>query len=78
MVEDKKYGVSEAFCPSEENESCRESKCGRPIKFMQKCFIDHNNGELYCNSCGLVVRYERKKAQERINRGLPEIKINGE
>jgi hypothetical protein len=42
------------------------------------CSGDHEFGDLFCHSCGVCVRYERKKASQRESLGLPDIKINGE
>ena len=77
---DKKieYGLIQTFCPHPENIDCSDKKCNRCIGFMQKCFIDHKTGELYCKDCGIMVRYERKKQSQRAALGMPEIKINGE
>lgn len=77
---DKKilFGMIETFSPYPEIEDCVDEKCGRPIKFMEKCFIDQQTGDLYCVNCGVCIRYERKKAEQREKLGLPEIKINGE
>ena len=72
------FGLIAAFSPHTESFNCEGLKCGRPIKFMEKCYIDHKTGSLYCQSCGACIRYERKKAAERKALGLPEIKINGE
>lgn len=72
------YGLIEAFSPYQELVDCEALKCGRPIKFMEKCFINHTDGSLFCQSCGVCIRYERKKADQREALGLPDIKINGE
>ena len=72
------YGLIETHSPHIDNLDCSGIKCGRPIKFMEKCFIDHEFGDLFCHSCGVCVRYERKKASQRESLGLPDIKINGE
>ncbi|MHA2083029.1 MAG: hypothetical protein ACXABD_04685 [Candidatus Thorarchaeota archaeon] len=79
MTERKiEFGLISASSPHLEITNCDAEKCGRPIKFMEKCFIDSANGAIYCNSCGVCTRYERQKAAERKSRGIPEIKINGE
>jgi len=80
MVDDRKvkFGLIETFCPAPENADCADFKCTKVIKFMDKCFIDHKTGELYCHECGVIHRYERKMAERRKQMGIPEVKINGE
>jgi hypothetical protein len=72
------YGLIKTYCPAPENSDCSDFKCTRIIKFMDHCFIDHSTGELYCQDCGTIQKYERKMAERRKNMGIPEIKINGE
>lgn len=72
------FGLIEAFSPHQEIVDCEALKCGRPIKFMDKCFMNAEDGSMYCKDCGICIRYERKKASQREALGLPEIKINGE
>jgi hypothetical protein len=43
-----------------------------------KTFCPSADGSIYCVQCGQVKRYERKKAEQRKELGLPEILINGE
>lgn len=71
------YGLIKTFCPSAEVSPCADEKCPKSVKFMEECFLDQD-GSIYCIQCGQVKRYERKKADQRKQLGLPEILINGE
>jgi RNase P subunit RPR2 len=62
------YGLIKTFCPSAETVSCSDEKCPKSV----------SDGSIYCVQCGQVKRYERKKAEQRKELGLPEILINGE
>ena len=68
----------ETVSPHPEKVDCSDDKCGRPIQFMEQCFIDGTTGEIFCHSCGVCVRYERKMAARRKDMGIPERRINGE
>jgi RNase P subunit RPR2 len=71
------YGLIKTFCPNAETVSCSDEKCPKTVSFMKECFLDQD-GSIYCVQCGQVKRYERKKAEQRKELGLPEILINGE
>lgn len=71
------YGLIKTFCPHPETISCSDEKCPKKVSFMNECFIDQD-GSIFCIQCGQVKRYERKKAEQRKQLGLPEILINGE
>jgi len=47
--------------------ACRDEKCNRMIEHEDPCFIDTwpDEGEVYCDSCGKCLRYERKMADRR-------------
>jgi hypothetical protein len=72
------FGLITTFSPYTDIIECCGLKCGRAVKFMEKCFIDQMTGNVLCKDCGQCIRYERKKAEERKRKGIPEIKINGE
>lgn len=44
---------------------CSDTKCGRMVVNGAKYFIDTNVDTIYCHACGLCLRYERKKAEQR-------------
>ena len=46
---------------------CKDSKCGRRVAHEDVCFVDthSDNGDIYCDSCGKCLRYERKMAARR-------------
>jgi hypothetical protein len=58
------YGLLLTFFP-ESGVICSDEKCGRPVQFLEKCFIDMQTQEVYCEPCGQCVRYERKMAEKR-------------
>lgn len=72
------HGLIETFSPQPDIIDCSDEKCGRPVKFMEKCFIDGTTGEIFCQSCGQCIRYERKMAARRDMMGIPERRIIGE
>jgi len=72
------YGLIKTFCPNAETIPCADDKCPKKVSFMQECFLDQQDGSVFCVQCGQVKRYERKKAEQRKQLGLPEILINGE
>lgn len=49
---------------------CSDPKCGRFIQHDEPCFVDTmtENGNVYCDSCGKCIRYERKRAKMRENK----------
>jgi hypothetical protein len=81
MAEEKntlEYGLIKTFCPHLDITDCSGLKCGRGVKFMDECFIDSMTGNVLCKDCGQCLRYERKMAERRKAKGIPDIKINGE
>lgn len=44
---------------------CANEQCRRPVRFLEKYFIDVLWDRVYCHQCGLCLRYARKKAMER-------------
>jgi hypothetical protein len=72
------YGLIETFSPHPDIVDCSDEKCGRPVKFMDKCFIDGLTGDIFCGPCGICIRYERKMAARREEMGVPDRRINGE
>ena len=53
----------------QEDTICEDKKCDRAVAFGDNYFTDPEE-HIYCESCGLCIRYERKKATQR--------EINGE
>lgn len=50
--------------------SCSNDICGRKIRRGDECFADVLSDADYCQQCGVMLRYHRKKAGER-NDPLP-------
>jgi hypothetical protein len=50
---------------AEEIPSCANKSCGRRIAKGDECFADSLGGEYYCKQCGIMLRYHRKKADQR-------------
>ena len=71
------FGLMKTFCPSADTVSCSDEKCPKSVSFMHECYLDQD-GSIFCVQCGQVKRYERKKAEQRRQLGLPDILINGE
>jgi len=44
---------------------CADHKCGRMIYPEMPCCVDAATGDIYCDPCGLCLRYSRKKEAER-------------
>jgi len=44
---------------------CTDHKCGRTIFREMPCFVDTETGAIYCDPCGLCLRYARKRAALR-------------
>jgi hypothetical protein len=59
------FGLVYTFFPEQSGITCSDEKCGRPVSFMDKCFIDPMKDAIYCEACGQCVRYKRKMAQRR-------------
>ena len=47
---------------------CDDKKCGRIITVGDFYFTDPK-GSIFCESCGLCIRYERKRAAQRKENG---------
>ena len=60
----------------QEDRECDDSKCDRIIATGDKAFTD-GEGHLYCESCGLCIRYEAKKLAQRQELGIETRKIKG-
>ena len=72
------YGLIETFSPHPDTQDCSDDKCGRPVSFMDKCFIDTTRGDIFCSACGVCIRYERKMEARREELGVSHRKIIGE
>jgi len=45
---------------------CRAPACGTLIKRFEDCFIDElAKGTTYCERCGVMLRFHRKRAVQR-------------
>lgn len=55
----------EAAHPDAAPSICFFEMCRRPIRLLDKYFIDTLWDRVYCHQCGLCLRYARKKAMER-------------
>ncbi len=44
---------------------CSYDSCSRPINRGDECFGDCLSEANYCQQCGIMLRYHRKKANER-------------
>jgi hypothetical protein len=56
--------------------TCKNAKCSCSIHGGETAFFDDAGGS-YCERCGIIVRYERKKAAQRKARGQPTRPIMG-
>lgn len=50
---------------AEDESSCANQACRRKISRGDECFADSLGGVSYCQQCGIMLRYHRKKAGER-------------
>jgi hypothetical protein len=60
--------ATNGFLPGEwggETVDCADHKCGRPVAHGDACFIEMQSSTVYCDACGKVKRYIRKKADQR-------------
>ena len=48
----------------QEDTTCEDEKCDRIVAFGDNYFTDPEE-HIYCESCGLCLRYERKRALQR-------------
>lgn len=67
------YGLVFTFYPEQSGILCSDDKCGRPVSFMEKCFIDPQYEAIYCEACGQCVRFERKMEAKRLRVNKVEI-----
>lgn len=65
MAAETKFGMTPTWLNEDEPVKCPADRCGRAIAPGESCFRDER-GILYCDNCGKVMRYERKKEAERL------------
>ena len=59
-----------------EDRECDDLRCNRIINTGDKAFTD-GEGHMYCESCGLCIRYEEKKLAQRQELGIETRRIIG-
>jgi hypothetical protein len=64
-----RFGLLETLLTESDTIICSDNKCGRDVMFGEACFIDIQTNNVYCESCGKCLRYERKKEEERRQKG---------
>ena len=60
--------ASHGYLPAEWNGEpvdCADHKCGTVVGMGDACMIEMQSSTVYCDACGKVKRYIRKKAEQR-------------
>ena len=71
----KQFGLEQGYWTGDPC-TCKNGKCSMSIANGATAFFDDEGGA-FCERCGIIVRYERKKAAQRRERGQPTRRIMG-